>query len=212
LNASDHRRRPPTGAPSRRSARTSMNWLELVLRIVVDIELEKHHKALPTTTRTPPERLREDAYGRAGVWKSGISDLEGGIILVSEISREMFRTRQERSRIGPLRSSLIARMASTHYANYGCRCVSSQAHRRFASLIIKQSERKEANSGSGRLNRMRRRILSAPEIKTILARFIFPRPIARVFALSWSLWQPVHQARATAAHCRARQRLYRQLQ
>ena len=42
LKSSDHRRRSPTGAPSSRSARTSMNWFGLVLRIGVDIDLAIH--------------------------------------------------------------------------------------------------------------------------------------------------------------------------
>jgi hypothetical protein len=51
---------------------------------------------------------------------------------------------------------------------------------------------------------MRRLVPSAPEIKTILARLLFPPPILRAFVFSWSLWRRVHQARAAEAQYRAR--------
>jgi hypothetical protein len=51
---------------------------------------------------------------------------------------------------------------------------------------------------------MRRLVPTAPEIKAILARLVFPPPILRVFEFSWSLWRRIHQARAAEAHYRAR--------
>jgi hypothetical protein len=51
---------------------------------------------------------------------------------------------------------------------------------------------------------MRRLIPSAPEIKTILARLVFPPAIVRAFVFSWSLWRRIHQAHAAEAHYRAR--------
>jgi len=62
LNSSDQRRRSPTGAPSSRSARTSMNWFGLALRIGVDIEFANHGKILPPARLTPPERRLKGAY------------------------------------------------------------------------------------------------------------------------------------------------------
>jgi hypothetical protein len=58
---------------------------------------------------------------------------------------------------------------------------------------------------------MRRLIPSAPEIKTILARLVFPPPLARAFVFGWSLWRRVHQAHAAEAHYRARHRIQTQL-
>jgi len=58
---------------------------------------------------------------------------------------------------------------------------------------------------------MRRLIPSAPEIKTILARLVFPPPIVRAFVFSWSLWRRVHQAHAAEAHYRARHAMQLQL-
>jgi hypothetical protein len=58
---------------------------------------------------------------------------------------------------------------------------------------------------------MRRLIPSAPEIKTILARIVFPPPIARAFVFSWSLWRRIHQAHAAEAHYRARRVIQPQL-
>jgi hypothetical protein len=51
---------------------------------------------------------------------------------------------------------------------------------------------------------MRRLVPSAPEIKAILVRLVFPPPILRAFVFSWSLWRRVHQARAAEAHYRAK--------
>ena len=66
LNASDHRRRSPTGAPSSRSARTSMNWFGLVLRIGVDIDVDIHVRPLSPERLAPPERSRLRAYTLGG--------------------------------------------------------------------------------------------------------------------------------------------------
>ena len=62
LKSSDQRRRSPTGAPSSRSARTSMNWFVLVLRIGVDIDVAIHVQPLPNTRPAPPEWRRVYAY------------------------------------------------------------------------------------------------------------------------------------------------------
>ena len=62
LKSSDQRRRSPTGAPSRRSALTSMNWFVLVLRIGVDIDVAIHVQPLPNARPAPPEWRRLDAY------------------------------------------------------------------------------------------------------------------------------------------------------
>jgi hypothetical protein len=51
---------------------------------------------------------------------------------------------------------------------------------------------------------MRRLIPSSPEIKTILARLLFPPLVLRAFVFAWSLWRRIHQARAAEAHYRAR--------
>jgi hypothetical protein len=58
---------------------------------------------------------------------------------------------------------------------------------------------------------MRRLIPSAPEIKTILARLVFPPLIVRTFVFGWSLWRRVHQAHAAEAHYRARRTTQLQL-
>jgi hypothetical protein len=58
---------------------------------------------------------------------------------------------------------------------------------------------------------MRRLIPSAPEIKTILARPVFPPPIVRAFVFSWSLWRRLHQANAAEAHYRVRHAMQLQL-
>jgi hypothetical protein len=63
LKSSDQRRRSPTGAPSRRSARTSMNWFVLVQRIGVDIDVAIHVQPLPLPSPAPPEWRRVNAYG-----------------------------------------------------------------------------------------------------------------------------------------------------
>src|SRR5690606_10721884 len=44
LNASDHRRRCATGAPSIRSGTASIRWKLLSPGIVADIEYDTHHK------------------------------------------------------------------------------------------------------------------------------------------------------------------------
>jgi hypothetical protein len=51
---------------------------------------------------------------------------------------------------------------------------------------------------------MRGLIPSAPEIKTIMARLVFPPPIVPAFVFSWSRWRRLHQADAAEAHYRAR--------
>ncbi len=62
LKSSDQRRRSPTGAPSRRSAMTSMNWFVLVLRIGLDIDVAIHVQPLPNARPAPPEWRPVDAY------------------------------------------------------------------------------------------------------------------------------------------------------
>src|SRR5579863_7770127 len=117
----------------------------------------------------------------------------------------MLRARQKRFGSPPLRSSILARVASSHDACHGRRRVSRQANRRVETVVSsKQSERKESEGESRRLNQMRRLLPSAPEIKAILARLAFPPPVLRVFVFSCSLWRRVHQARAAEAHYRAR--------
>ena len=62
LKSSDQRRRSPTGAPSRRSALTSMNWFGLVLRIGVNTDVAIHVQPLPLPRTAPPEWRRLNAY------------------------------------------------------------------------------------------------------------------------------------------------------
>src|SRR5208283_4687652 len=62
LNSSDQRRRSPTGAPSSRSALTSMNWFVLALGIGVDIDLAIHVDPLPFVRPASPECRWLDAY------------------------------------------------------------------------------------------------------------------------------------------------------
>ncbi len=54
LKSSDQRRRSPTGAPSNRSARTSMNWFVLVLRIGLNIDVAIHVRSLANARSVPP--------------------------------------------------------------------------------------------------------------------------------------------------------------
>jgi hypothetical protein len=58
---------------------------------------------------------------------------------------------------------------------------------------------------------MRRLVPSAPEVKAILARIVFPPPLQRAFVFSWSLWRRVHQACAAEANYRARATSHPQL-
>ena len=53
------------GAPSSRSARTSMNRFMLGLRIGVDIDVAIHAQSLPNARHAPPEWRRLNAYKRA---------------------------------------------------------------------------------------------------------------------------------------------------
>jgi hypothetical protein len=109
--------------------------------------------------------------------------------------------RQRRSRPRPLRSAILARLASPHDARHGRRCVLGQAHRRLATILdAQQSERKESGGESSRLSRMRRLVPSAPEIKVLVARLVFPPQVRRAFVFAWSLWRRLHQARAAEAH------------
>lgn len=62
LKSSDQRRRSPTGAPSSRSARTSMNWFVSGLRIGLDIDVAIHVQPLPNTRPAPPEWCPVTAY------------------------------------------------------------------------------------------------------------------------------------------------------
>jgi hypothetical protein len=62
LKSSDQRRRSPTGEPSSRAARTSMNWFGLVLRIGIDIDVAIHVQPLSPDRLAPPEWRRLCAY------------------------------------------------------------------------------------------------------------------------------------------------------
>jgi hypothetical protein len=46
---------------------------------------------------------------------------------------------------------------------------------------------------------------SVPEIRSLLARFLFKPTLDLVFILGWSLWRRRHQAAAAQAHYQKRQ-------